>query len=100
MKLDGECHPRNSPGGEEKVGLLRTSQRSVRLVSLEAHLDVAISTSLQKCWAAGRESAACDWRDVAGWDNELGSVGRGDWPRPAAVRMQTGCSGPRLCDDH
>lgn len=65
-------------------------ERRVHSVSLEAHLEVAIGSSLQKCWAAGRESAACDWRDVAGWDNELGSVGRGDWPRPAAVRMQTG----------
>lgn len=70
------------------------------LVSLDAHLEVAIGSSLQKYKAAGRESAACDWRDVVGWDNELGSVGRGDWPRPAAVRMQAGCSGPRLCDDH
>ena len=59
-----------------------------------------MGTSLQKCRAAGRESAVCDWRDVAAWDNELGSVGRGDWPRPAAVRMQAGCSGPRSCDDH
>lgn len=50
--------------------------------------------------AACRESVGCDWRDVAGGDNELGSVGRGDWPRPAAVRMQAGCSGPHLRDDH
>lgn len=50
--------------------------------------------------AACRELAGCDWRDVAGGDKELGSVGRGDWPRPAAVRMQAGCSGPRLCDAH
>lgn len=70
------------------------------LVSLEAHLEVAIGSSLQKYRAAGRELAACDWRDVVGWDNELGSVGRGDWPRPAAVRMQARCSGPHLCDDH
>jgi hypothetical protein len=43
--------------------------------------------------AAGNKSAACDWRTGAGWDNELGSVGRGDWPGATAVRMQTGCSG-------
>lgn len=97
VKLDGECHPRNNP--EEGDGLLWRSQQRVDSGSLEAQLEVAFGTSLQKCRAAGRESAACDWRDVAGWDYELGSVGRGDWPRPAAVRMQTGCSG-LLCDDH
>lgn len=93
VKLDGERHSRNNP--EEGVGLLRTSQRQVDSGSLEAQLEVAAGTSLQKCRAAGRASAACDWRDVAGWDYELGSVGRGDWPRPAAVRMQTGCSALR-----
>lgn len=50
-----------------------------------------VCTSLRTSWAAGRKYSACDWR-VSGRDNEPGSVGRGDWPGPAAVRMQTRCS--------
>lgn len=38
--------------------------------------------------AACRQLALCDWRAGAGGDNELGSVGSGDWLGPAAVRMQ------------
>lgn len=66
VKLDGERHPRNNPYGEEEVGLLQTSQQRVDSVSLEAPLEVAIGTSLQKCRAAGRESAACDWTLLVG----------------------------------
>lgn len=29
VKLDGECHPRSNPGGEEEVGLPGMSQRWV-----------------------------------------------------------------------
>lgn len=51
-----------------------------------------VCTSLWTSWAASRKYSACDWRVDAGRDNEPSSVGRGDWPGPAAVRMQTRCS--------
>lgn len=83
---------RKPPGEAEEVGLLPTSPFKVDPGSLgrssggcRGHLPAELP-------AACRESAGCDWRDVAGGDNELGSVGRGDWPRPAAVRMRAGCS--------
>jgi hypothetical protein len=51
-----------------------------------------VCTSQWTSWAASRKYSACDWRVDAGRDNEPSSVGRGDWPGPAAVRMQTRCS--------
>lgn len=41
VKLDGECHPGNEPGGEDEVGLLQTSQLGLDSVRLEACLEVA-----------------------------------------------------------
>lgn len=48
-----------------------------------------VCTSQWTSWAASRKYSACDWRVD---DNEPSSVGRGDWPGLAAVRMQTRCS--------
>lgn len=99
VNLDGEYGPGNSQAERRKWGSCGAAgQGGFRELGGSAggchqHLPAELP-------AACRGSAACDWRHVAGWDNELRSVGRGDWPRPAAVRMQTGCSGPRLCDDH
>lgn len=107
VNLDGESHPGNKQAERRKLGsrggggVAAAPGGSCEMGGSSGGCHQHLPAELP---AACRESAACDWRAVAGWDNELGSVGRGDWPRPAAVRLQTqtGCSGPGpgSCDDH
>lgn len=76
----GEWHSGRYPG---ESGKLSPKMSLLRFCKMNL-----VCASQRTSWAAGRKYSACDWR-VGGRDNEPGSVGRGDWPGPAAVRMQT-----------
>lgn len=82
---------REQPGGEEGASLVRTSQPRGNCEAASPS-GGAGATSLRSGRAAAGTRPPVIGGLLLGAD-ELGSVGRGDWPRPAAVRMQAGCSG-------